>query len=124
MGKQAIVWQEVFDQRVEVCSDTVCSSYSSELAIAISHCSCMLPYYTQVSPDAVIQVWKLFTWTNDMSEVTKAGLKAILSACWYLNYIVYGEEGEDWKKVSACILHIVLVSFLYSPQFSLLHASS
>ena len=34
-----------------------------------------------------------------MEKVTGAGHKAILSACWYLNYINYG---MDWPMVWYC----------------------
>ena len=41
----------------------------------------------------MIHVWK-GNWNVTMSKVTKAGLQAIVSSPWYLNYISYG---EDWK---------------------------
>lgn len=69
MGKQYVVWQEIFDNKL------------------------------QVLPDTVINVWKGGNWAQEMNNVTKANLKVILSACWYLNYISYA---EDWKKYYQC----------------------
>ena len=65
-GKTQIFWQELFDNN------------KPEL-------------------NTIIHIWK----GNNEAEraqtlqaVTKAGYKAILSSCWYLNYIAYG---SDWK---------------------------
>ncbi|GIY87050.1 beta-hexosaminidase subunit alpha [Caerostris extrusa] len=52
----------------------------------------------KVKPDTVIHIWKDF-YTSELEKVTKAGYKAILSSCWYLNYISYG---TDWPKYYAC----------------------
>ncbi|KAL5011730.1 hypothetical protein ScPMuIL_010281 [Solemya velum] len=51
---------------------------------------------------ALVEVWKnrpLKTWQKYMDDVTGRGYDAILSACWYLNYISYG---QDWRAYYAC----------------------
>jgi hexosaminidase len=52
----------------------------------------------KVLPNTVIDVWK-GGWEAEMKRVTSAGLHAILSTCWYLNYISYG---ADWTKYYKC----------------------
>ena len=49
----------------------------------------------QVLPNTVVNVWK-GGWQNEMAKVTGKNLKAILSSCWYLNYIAYGQQ---WHQV-------------------------
>ncbi|VDD95766.1 unnamed protein product [Enterobius vermicularis] len=51
---------------------------------------------TYKAPNVIAHVWKGKNYAEIMSEmnsVTKAGHHAILSSCWYLNYIKYG---NDW----------------------------
>lgn len=65
INKKAIVWQEVFDNGGEL------------------------------SSDAVVEVWKSNFYEEELRQVTKEGLSAILAAPWYLDLISYG---QDWKK--------------------------
>ncbi|NWW75449.1 HEXB hexosaminidase, partial [Climacteris rufus] len=64
-NKGQMVWQEVFDHKA------------------------------QLKPDTVVQVWMANNYAHELSSVTGAGLTAVLSAPWYLDYISYG---QDWKK--------------------------
>lgn len=73
LNKTMLVWEDVFDIGVNLPKDTV------------------------------VQVWKN---ENDPREfmkvlenVVKSGYKAILSSCWYLNLIDYG---QDWVKFYKC----------------------
>ncbi|PAV78708.1 hypothetical protein WR25_10460 [Diploscapter pachys] len=63
-----IVWQEVLDQNVPA-TGTIAHVWKGDTI------------------DAIMQ---------EMASVTKAGHNAILSSCWYLNYIKYG---ADWRGV-------------------------
>uniref|UniRef100_A0A914WR50 Beta-hexosaminidase n=1 Tax=Plectus sambesii TaxID=2011161 RepID=A0A914WR50_9BILA len=66
---KVVVWQEVLDNNVN-------------------------------APGAIAHVWKGNTSTEmmeEMANVTKAGHYAILSSCWYLNYIKYG---NDWGYIN------------------------
>ncbi|XP_077203528.1 beta-hexosaminidase subunit beta [Paroedura picta] len=65
VNKKSIVWQEVFDNGAE------------------------LP------EDSVVEVWMANFYEDELKQVTKEGLSAILAAPWYLDYISYG---QDWKK--------------------------
>ncbi|XP_035223339.1 beta-hexosaminidase subunit alpha-like isoform X2 [Stegodyphus dumicola] len=52
----------------------------------------------KVKPDTVIHVWK-DNYKSELANVTAAGFNTILSSCWYLNYINYG---NDWTNYYAC----------------------
>ncbi|KAG9511073.1 Beta-hexosaminidase subunit beta [Fragariocoptes setiger] len=59
----------------------------------------------QVPVDAVVEVWKDYPtkpWRDTMRQLAEFGNPLILSACWYLNYISYG---QDWEKYYVCDPH-------------------
>jgi len=51
----------------------------------------------QLNPATVVNVWKSGDKpAAEMQKVTGAGYQAILSSCWYLNKISYGEHWTDY----------------------------
>lgn len=61
-----------------------------------------LDNHAQVPIDTIIEVWKDYPnkpWTESMNLMSEYGNPLILSACWYLNYISYG---QDWEKYYNC----------------------
>ncbi|XP_027257469.1 beta-hexosaminidase subunit beta isoform X2 [Cricetulus griseus] len=69
LKKGSIVWQELFDDNVELRTDTV------------------------------VEVWKNENYLANLKEVTSSGFKAILSAPWYLDIISYGQDWETYYTV-------------------------
>jgi hexosaminidase len=87
------VWQDVFDNNVEVFKDTV------------------------------IQVWKDMnkpgepSWQEYVSKVTKNGYKTILSSPWYLNYIKYGRDWEEYYMIEPLDFNGLIFCFLFCVLF-------
>ena len=79
LDKSYIIWEEVFNNGVEL------------------------------KPDTVVHVWigswgteKEKYWRSELRNVTEKGFRAILSSCWYLDLISYG---PDWKQYYKCEPH-------------------
>ena len=64
-----IIWQEIFDNGVDIL------------------------------PDTVVDVWKGGGWEAEMGRVTSAGFHSVLSAPFYLNYISYGLDWTTYYSV-------------------------
>ncbi|XP_016049971.1 beta-hexosaminidase subunit alpha isoform X2 [Erinaceus europaeus] len=70
--KGYVVWQEVFDNKVKI------------------------------QPDTIVQVWREevpVPYLKELELITAAGLRALLSAPWYLNRISYGPDWQAAYKV-------------------------
>ncbi|XP_051976226.1 beta-hexosaminidase subunit alpha-like isoform X1 [Xyrauchen texanus] len=67
LNKTSIVWQDVFD------------------------------YHERIPQDTVLEIWKGTTkqYYAELSRMTKAGHRVLLSAPWYINHISYG---QDWRN--------------------------
>ncbi|KFD57778.1 hypothetical protein M513_01448 [Trichuris suis] len=52
---------------------------------------------TTLPLNAIVQVWKNGH-KETLEKVTRSGLNALLSSCWYLNYINYGSDWHDFYK--------------------------
>lgn len=64
-----------------------------------------LDNHAQVPIDTIVEIWKDHPgkpWTDSMNSISEYGNPLILSACWYLNYISYG---QDWEKYYNCDPH-------------------
>ncbi|KAG7154026.1 beta-hexosaminidase subunit beta-like [Homarus americanus] len=61
----------------------------------------------QMANTSVVQVWKdvslspskMRGWRDYVHDLTEAGHQVILSSCWYINFITYG---QDWKNFYNC----------------------
>ncbi|XP_062858077.1 beta-hexosaminidase subunit alpha isoform X1 [Trichomycterus rosablanca] len=67
LNKTAIVWQDVFD------------------------------YHEKIPKNTILEIWKGVpaAYRAEMSKMTKAGHRVLLSAPWYINHISYG---QDWRQ--------------------------
>ncbi|XP_077067378.1 beta-hexosaminidase subunit alpha isoform X1 [Siphateles boraxobius] len=64
LNKTSIVWQDVFD------------------------------YHERIPQDTVLEIWKGTGYQTELSKMTNAGHRVLLSAPWYINHISYG---QDWR---------------------------
>lgn len=52
----------------------------------------------KIQEDTVVHVWT-GDWQRELSNVTLAGNRALLSTCWYLDHVA---GGGDWQKFYRC----------------------
>lgn len=59
-------------------------------------CDPVFPVCTlsQIPQDTVLEIWKGKGYQAELSKMTKAGHRVLLSAPWYINHISYG---QDWR---------------------------
>jgi hexosaminidase len=88
-----IIWQEVIDNNVTVYNIHL---YYNDSSNSIIFNSILLEI--KVKPNTVVEVWK-DPWPQELDTVTQYGYRTLLSTCWYLNYISYG---DDWVKYYQC----------------------
>ncbi|KAL6106704.1 hexa [Pungitius sinensis] len=71
LNKTAIVWQDVFD------------------------------YHERIPKDTVLHIWKgnPASYRAELSRMTKAGMKVLLAAPWYINHISYGQDWREYYNV-------------------------
>ncbi|KAM8892826.1 beta-hexosaminidase subunit alpha isoform 1-T1 [Spinachia spinachia] len=71
LKKTAIVWQDVFD------------------------------YHELIPKDTVLHIWKgkPASYQAELSRMTKAGMKVLLAAPWYINHISYGQDWREYYNV-------------------------
>ncbi|KAJ8872802.1 hypothetical protein PR048_026418 [Dryococelus australis] len=111
LNASSVVWQEVFDNGVTIPDSTVVHVWTGSQAEELSKASARLhlaqsiyrmehsclecsKYFSSISfPERCPEraVWVL--------QVTAAGHRALLSACWYLGRL---ESGGDWRKFYEC----------------------
>jgi len=53
----------------------------------------------QLSKNAIVHVWKKEDWQNVTQKATGDGMRVLLSAPWYLNYISYGIDWHNYYKI-------------------------
>ncbi|CAF3891536.1 unnamed protein product, partial [Rotaria sp. Silwood1] len=61
----------------------------------------IIDHHVKIKSNTLVEVWKE-PYSLELARVTNLGYRAILSACWYLNLISYG---QDWFKYYRCDPH-------------------
>ncbi|KAH6943644.1 hypothetical protein HPB50_025028 [Hyalomma asiaticum] len=82
-------------------NEHLCPQLKRLLGLAIAKKRELNWRFVWVKGETVVHVWKQ-PQNDELASVTSAGYKALLSACWYLDYISYG---PDWKKYYGCDPH-------------------
>lgn len=62
-----------------------------ESAVRVTQCLLL----SQIPQDTVLEIWKGEKYQAELSRMTQAGHRVLLSAPWYINHISYG---QDWRN--------------------------
>ncbi|KAL8613275.1 hypothetical protein ACOMHN_001599 [Nucella lapillus] len=83
-GKDVIIWQDPLDNGVSVSASTVVEIWKNKRKIR--NCD------VKAQDD----------WQDYAALAARSGHRMIVSSCWYLNYVCYG---EDWRRFYVCEPH-------------------
>lgn len=73
----------------------------------------MVCHPDQIPKDTVLHIWKGTGYKAELSRITKAGMRVVLAAPWYINHIAYGQDWHNSYTVQPLNFSGVFMSKLF-----------